>query len=87
MRFVIAACADQAESLSRRLGGKSYRLYDLLPGGEPDYALDRFTKLLAAADKPSLQRLPRCSPALSKAIDEELFEQATTFFGKLVCSI
>ncbi|KAF8234893.1 hypothetical protein L208DRAFT_1376738 [Tricholoma matsutake] len=51
MQFVITACADQEESLLKSLNGNPYRSYNLLSGGDPNYANKKYTKLLAIRDK------------------------------------
>lgn len=40
MVFLVAACADQAELINKSLvPNKTYRVYDLLPGGENDLVM------------------------------------------------
>jgi hypothetical protein len=84
MKYVIAACADQAEAIYSALDEKAYRLYDILPGGEPDYTKDQYAKLLACGDTPSLSRLPMASVKLRDAIERSTHGTETTVFGQLV---
>jgi hypothetical protein len=85
IRYVVTACANQADSLNTIIGGR-YQLYDVLPGGEPDITKDQYAKLLAIGDKHSMLRLPSpSSPKLFNAFDKSISTMNITVFGPLVC--
>jgi hypothetical protein len=87
MQFVIAACADQAELLLESLNGRPYRSCDLLSGGDPDYAKEKYIKLLASGDKTAIMQLPIPLSSVEKALEKSIWKDGTTVFGPVVCSL
>jgi hypothetical protein len=84
MVHIIAACADQAELINALLQEGSYRLIDLLPNGEKDFALSKYVTAFAVGSRDVLAPLIARSSPVYNALEKGIWKGSPTVFGHVV---
>ena len=86
MAFIISACADQAELITRNMAGNppSYRLVDLFLGGEKDLTTSRCLNGLGAGTEQSMLYLVCKESPLINVLQKVIWKTSNPF-GSVVC--